>query len=347
MSHSTEQASLPPARLRRRRAHRRVAKRRGQKLIIVPLDGSELSERAIAVALQLARRTKRPGWIELVHVHTVGAFAPNAPATDTAWENDRAAEMRADVATMAQALARRTKLRVTSATLRGPAAGSIVAYATDRSADLIVMSTHGRSGVKRAFLGSVTEDVLHQSPIPVLVVPSAGATGRRSAGLLFRTILVPIDRASAAPPALRQARALGTRRKTSYTLFTAVPPRFVVSPPPYPATGIVLDRDQLARITATAISQLGRVAARARAAGEVVEVRVEARDQPAPAIVEAAVQLQADLIVLPTHQRSGLSRAFLGSVADSVVRAAAVPVLVFRVAAHTESPGTSAPEWRV
>lgn len=140
--------------------------------IMVAMDGSPFAERALPIACQLARGAGESGRIELVHVHQRANLGHNAAVVDPTWENDRAAEMNVDLGSVAKALARDTKLPVTAVTLRGGAAESLTRYAAERNADLLVMTTHGRSGIKRAFLGSVTEQVLRDAETPVLVVPS-------------------------------------------------------------------------------------------------------------------------------------------------------------------------------
>lgn len=143
--------------------------------IIVPLDGSPFAEHALPLACLIARQAGTRGRVELVHVHDPGVYAANAPALEPAWENERAAEMSVDLDAVAARLAAETKLRVTAVTLRGRVAESIAVHAAERGADLIVMTTHGRSGIKRAILGSVTERVLRTAAVPVLVVPSPEA----------------------------------------------------------------------------------------------------------------------------------------------------------------------------
>lgn len=141
-------------------------------LIMVALDGSPFAARALPLATALARRAGKPARIELVHVHDPGVYAANAPALDPGLENERAAEMNVDLQGVATKLAEEANLHVTAVTLRGRVAQSIALHAAERGADLLVMTTHGRSGIKRALLGSVTEQVLRTTSLPVLVVPS-------------------------------------------------------------------------------------------------------------------------------------------------------------------------------
>lgn len=141
--------------------------------VMVALDGSSFAERALPFACAIARQAGERGEVELVHVHDLGAYAPNAPMVEPRWENERAGEMRLDVERRAARLAAETDLRVSAVTLRGRVVESLTMHAMERGANLLVLTTHGRSGLKRALIGSVTEQVLRVAKTPVLVVPTS------------------------------------------------------------------------------------------------------------------------------------------------------------------------------
>ena len=142
-------------------------------LVMVALDGSAFAERALPFACAIARQAGDDSRVELVHVHDVGVYAANASAIDPGWENERAGEMSRDLEKTAAALAAETNLRVSAVTLRGRVAESITTHAAEHGADVIVITTHGRSGIKRALMGSVAEQVLRTAKTAVLVVPSS------------------------------------------------------------------------------------------------------------------------------------------------------------------------------
>lgn len=140
--------------------------------IIVPLDGSDLAAEALVHARELARRLDLP--IHLVRV--VDAYVLNrigatglafdyGTVTELVEEEDQDATAFIDqqVATL-----RREGLDVTGAVVHGPVASAIVASAEPD--DLIVMASHGRTGIQRWFLGSVAEEVLRQATVPVLLI---------------------------------------------------------------------------------------------------------------------------------------------------------------------------------
>jgi nucleotide-binding universal stress UspA family protein len=139
------------------------------KKILIPLDGSELAEKAIAHAAGLAKCTGAE--LELLRVAQL--YLPNyyfeAPIdAEDLIQRDRD-EATAYIAKITDQL-KAQGLTVTSSIGQGAVADVIVDYAESTGADLIVMSTHGRAGVQRWLLGSVADRVLHGAKAPVLLV---------------------------------------------------------------------------------------------------------------------------------------------------------------------------------
>ena len=306
--------------------------------IIVPLDGSPTSETALPLALALARRAGSP--VTLVHVHDVGVIVANAPMVDSAWEDDRAMEMRDTFRAMAERLSRDTGLRVSAVTMRGLPAPSLVQHAVDANAGLIVMSTHGRSGVSRAWFGSVAEEVIHSAQTPILVVRAGDHARADVTEPLFRHVLLPIDREQSGAEAVQHALALGTAGQTTYTLLTVVATAPVV-PPPLSTLVFTANSPSAEHPGAAARSLLERLAEPARTSGAAMDVRVVTHERAAPAILEMA-ESHVDLIVMPLHRRGKYSRTLFGSVADKVMRGAFVPLLLFAASRVDEELPTDA-----
>jgi nucleotide-binding universal stress UspA family protein len=298
--------------------------------ICVPLDGSALAEDAIPFAIAIARRCGADGHVELAHVHEQGVIVANAPMTDGAWEDNRAAAMDATMQALAARLTTETQVQVGAITLRGPVVQSLVQHVADRGIRLIATTTHGRTGFSRAWFGSITESMLHLATVPVLIVRVGEHQRANVSEPLFRHVLLPIDRATSGADALEHALKLGTRDMTRYTLLTVVHPQFT-APLPYSNTPVIEEYDDAERRRADAMTLLAQIAARYRTSGTPVDCRVETHAQPARAILDVAQQTDVDLIVLPTHSRRAASRALLGSVADKVLRGADVPLLVVPV----------------
>jgi nucleotide-binding universal stress UspA family protein len=149
--------------------------------VVVPLDGSELAERALPHAEELARLTGAPlhlvRVIDLTRSPAYGAFGMYAGADAMA-----AVEKEMDqgyLDQVAQGLSSRG-VQATVEILRGPTARTLLGLA--RPGDVIVMATHGRTGPTRWFLGSVAEEVVRHAPVPVLLVRPQAQTASEATG---------------------------------------------------------------------------------------------------------------------------------------------------------------------
>ena len=140
------------------------------KRILVPLDGSKFAESVLPTAEMLA--TCGGGQIELlrVAVHpSTFVYVPDPAALADLYDSDRThcytylQGVVADVET-------RAGLHAETAVLEGPVADAILDYAKESGADLIVMSTHGRTGMERWLLGSTAEKVVRGAHVPVMLI---------------------------------------------------------------------------------------------------------------------------------------------------------------------------------
>lgn len=139
------------------------------KKILVPLDGSRLAEAAIDTAIDLA---VGPFTLDLIRA----AEAQSLPGVDpTEMQVQVIREAEEYLASVRDGLARRGFTKVDTAVWYGPAAAAIIESARLKKADLIVMSSHGRSGLGRLMLGSVAESVLRGTTVPVCIVRAPGA----------------------------------------------------------------------------------------------------------------------------------------------------------------------------
>lgn len=137
--------------------------------IVVALDGSQCSEQALEVALKLAESEgAQLAVCSVVDPVMIVGTAPQAPAMGQVIQ-DMEADARRLVAD-AVAKAQQAGLTASGETRCGVPAHQILTFAKQSGADAIVMGTHGRGGLKRLLMGSVAETVLHESPVPVVVV---------------------------------------------------------------------------------------------------------------------------------------------------------------------------------
>ena len=197
----------------------------------------------------------------------------------------------------------------------------LVAYAEDQDIDLVVMGTHGRRGVRRMLLGSVTEEVVRKAPCPVLTVRTDAE--EEDPKQAVRRILVPVDFSEASEVAVQHATEIAKTYGAELDLLHVVeevvyPSAYGVEPPYVPSSNVV------ARVE----KALGTMA---REDIGYDNVQVSARIGYAPAtILDYVESNDVDLIVLATHGRTGLDRMLLGSVAERVIRQAPTPVFIVK-----------------
>jgi nucleotide-binding universal stress UspA family protein len=215
----------------------------------------------------------------------------------------------------------------------GNPADEILALAREHAASLIVMGTHARHGIARMFIGSTTEAVLRGSTSPVLTLRSDPAPGREAEPCIQR-VLVAVDDSPPSDAALAAAYALPAGDRRELLVYSVVE----LEAPPGLAAAAAYERERHAEARATIERAIGA----ARAHGfEVQGCALEGK--PADVIIEAARKHNVDLIVVGSHGRRGLRRFFLGSVAEHIVRNAAVPTLVIRTAAADVAADPRAP----
>ncbi|MEO7732608.1 MAG: universal stress protein [Kofleriaceae bacterium] len=194
-------------------------------------------------------------------------------------------------------------------------------------ADLVIVGSQGSTGLARILLGSVAERVVRHAQTPVLVARPSSGSGQ---------ILVGTDFSDPTLPAVAAAAAEAKLGKRNLTILHAIEVPFVASTTfsylSVPFGGVAyggLDSASMAAIEKAVDRSIGEVLSQIDAADAQRSVVWGA---PGPAIVQAAVRLAAELVVVGTVGRTGLDRVLLGSTAEKVVRAAPCSVLVVRLA---------------
>jgi nucleotide-binding universal stress UspA family protein len=294
------------------------------KTVLVATDGSEPAARALTFAIGLARKH---GATLVLCTSVDTSAAISSCASPYGFDAGRAIQALEGAAReiLVRASATATVAGVAHATmlLSGSAAAAILDCAEAERCDAIVVGTHGRGAVKRLFLGSTAADVLRRSNVPVFIVPPhADARFALAAG----RVLVAVDASEPGDAALNFAESLAQSEGASLVLCTAVDTRDLVSK----ASDYGYDgRPLLSDMRQSADAVLERASEHAAARHVTCEQSV-VNGEPAGSIAAAAAVQGAGMIVIGTHGRRGLERLFLGSVAEGVVRQAAVPVAVVR-----------------
>jgi nucleotide-binding universal stress UspA family protein len=306
--------------------------------ILVPLDGSTFGEAALPLALSLARKAKAS--LRFVHVHE--SLAPVAPNLAQRWpvlEDTLNPMMKQRDRVYLEGVANRvakTGVSVDSVLLEGPIADAILEDARAKEIGLIVMATHGRGALARAWLGSVADELVRRMPVPVILVRPSEVKPDLEREQSVHRLVIPLDGSSLAEKIIEPAVEIGTLTKAQFTLVRVIPPMVFASAPVDSALPI-FDRSILQRLETyhkedqqEAQKYLEGIAQRLRARSLNVTVQVVSHEQPAVAILDEVKGKRADLVALATHGRSGWNRLVLGSVADKVIRGASIPVLILR-----------------
>lgn len=304
------------------------------KRILTPLDGSTLSEgilpyvRALAPAfgarVDLLRTYQNLAY-ELTPEDDVDSVSIMAALEPLATRlHNQAQSYLEHVAHGLRGLGVHTIVDVRS----GPAAIHIVNEADAVEDTVVAMSTHGRTGLGRWIMGSVTDRVLHTTMAPLLVVhPERGAPSVDSTAEIG-TLIVPLDGSDLAemvlPIATEVAKALGSQVILAETV--GVPSGYYPEDDGAAITGVGV----VGQMEDQAEEYLGIRAAEMRREG-VAEVRTTVtRGSPAAEIEELARATPDSMIIACTHGRSGVGRTVLGSVTDRLARHSGHPSLIVR-----------------
>ena len=309
--------------------------------VIVPLDGSELSEQALPYARLVAASLSAP--IELVQAFDIlppGLLGPRARAV--VGQLEQAARQHAE--TSLESARQRLESdghSVSIATQRGPASDVIVARAGTDPTALVVMCTHGRGGITRWVMGSVTDKALHTMPNPMLIVRAAAATGAGTPPppASLQAIVTPLDGSPLSELALPHAVSIAAALTAAIVVLRVTPTESHYRRElalAAPEMGAMVDFDpatpaeMVAEDTATVAQYLDGIRARLEAehAHGVTAEHIR-NDNIAQSIIERAAA-QPSLVAMTTHGRSGVGRVVMGSVTDRVIRYSNTPALVIR-----------------
>jgi Universal stress protein UspA and related nucleotide-binding proteins len=296
--------------------------------ILVPLDRSPLAEQAVGQAVAIAKRSD--AGIDLVLVHEP---APIDGLTDDEWYGRQWKDELAYLGSIASEIEVGSNVVATFAAPEGDAVDEICRRAVEVDADLIVITSHGRTGLSRAWLGSVADGVMRHAKMPVLMLrPVEGKAGRRIASGVFKHLLITLDGSSLSEEILSPALALAKAEGARVTLLRVIPPVPMVLPdagliasyssaiPDTGATQALVDEAKI---------HLKILAEKVAAQDFEVHAHVMVSSHVATAIIDFSVTHGVDLVALSTHGR-GTSRFVMGSVADKVIRASRLPVLLQR-----------------
>jgi nucleotide-binding universal stress UspA family protein len=301
--------------------------------IMLPVDGSHFSELALPLAVRIAKRSDAR--LHLVRVHVPAVPTAEAAVSDNYDELVR--DWERDALNVACARARDAGVNATSELLEGPVVAGLQRYIEAAGIDLVVMTTHGRSGIKRAVMGSVAEQCVRKTEIPILLIHPRSEQDAVATDLAtMKRILVQLDGSEESEAVL--PHVIGLARLSGAHLILA---RVASAPFDIAVTiGPEALRDYLERMREEADQYLAGIQKTMPDDLEVSRTSLTAERAP-EGIMTAAQEQHADMIAMATHGRSGWARIAVGSVAETVLHKSTTPVLLIKGA--TTAPTSAAP----
>jgi nucleotide-binding universal stress UspA family protein len=295
--------------------------------IVIPIDFSEMSAQAIQIAKGLARRFGAS--IHLAHVRQFNYAADFvAPAPPMVPFSFMPYEQNAEQTALKALKKVASECGISSAAcdvLSGaPPFDEICRLGQTIPADLIVMPTHGRTGLKHVFLGSTAERIVQHSSCPVLVTRGNRAQSKNGSRFKIKTILVPTDFSSCSREGLRYAITFANEFGAKIILLHATYLGYV-----YSCEGTVIyDIPGLQKAARKTAERKMRELVRSVNFGPVKFETGFSDGSPALDICVYAKDHEVDLIITSTHGFTGLKHVLIGSIAEQVVRHAPCSVLV-------------------
>ncbi len=285
--------------------------------ILIPLDGSRLAELALPYAEELAGTFSSE--VDLVCV-CEPAESQYRPLHQLYIE--KMAEL------MENHIKGDTEVKVKSAVLLGEPAEEIVDYAKKSGVNLIIMVSHGRSGIMLWAMGSIINKVLQRISMPMLLIRAKAPSLKVSQGKMFNRILIPLDGSETGEAALPYIGELTKKLEPEVILLQ------VVAPGQHVHTIGGLDyvpftEQQVELMRADAKQYLEKVSKKLTGTKGAIKSEVRIGDA-AKEIIKLADETNTSLVAISTHGRSGIRQWIFGNVAHKVLQGGNTPILLVR-----------------
>lgn len=287
--------------------------------ILVPLDGSELAEVSLPFAEELAGRLGS----EVTLVHVIKSVDDPQLPMHKSYIQKIIETVKRDAKKHLEKPGGKT-IKIESVILVGHPAKEILDYADKEGIGLIIMSTHGRTGIKRWALGSVADKVVRASNQPVALIRCGGACAKLREKGIINKALVSLDGSKRSEAIIPYIEELASKLKAEVVLLHLWEPDYYT-----------ITEERLARMKSSkesAEDYIGQMAAKLKQKGIVAKSDFRALDggTEAEEILKVADEINADIVAMSTHGRSGVGRWAMGSVAEKVIQIGSTPVLLVR-----------------
>ncbi len=294
--------------------------------ILVPLDGSQLSEKILTHIETLAQRTNA----KIIMLQVVPFFWPSE-FKHVREMGDKMDKEAADYLFVRNARLGEKGIKGEVCVCKGHVPEAICDFGREKMVDLIAMSTHGRGGIKRWALGSVANKVIQTSSVPLLLYNIAGEKVTPSH---YQNVLIPVDGSlfseNVFPQAKKVVELFHAKVWFLYVINTHLMESFTV-------LGDNISEKELTENIQNYFSTLKTRLKETKATNYEVVIK---KGDPAETICNFAEENEIDLIAMSTHGRGGITRWSLGSVTDKVVRGSTKPVLLIRAVGENRTKQT-------
>jgi nucleotide-binding universal stress UspA family protein len=290
------------------------------KKILVPVDFSEPSKKAVTYGLTLAGQFKAK--LILAHIVPGGSALPYAFPTDTFGLEKAQEEMARREIQDLVGPEYRGRFDIQTLVKTGTIDEELLGIVKDEAVDLVVIGTHGRRKLSRLFIGSVAEHILRKVPVPVLTV--AHVDEKHTIGLVsLQRVLYATDLSESSDTGLKCAIELARTAGAQLTVLHVVYYRDRKLWAPDSIPGFEEEQNTLVQEIRKKIADA--VVLDSQQAAQIEALVVEGK--PFEKILEVAQERGVDIIVLNLQSKSMVERALIGSTAERVVRLAPIPVL--------------------
>lgn len=303
--------------------------------ILIPLDGSLLAECVLPHASAIARAFNSR--VMLLRALDRNQAAEKAQLFDLLnWQiNKTGAKMYLE---KTSARLQKSGLRVEVTVLEGLVAESITDFAQSQGMKLIILSSHGRSGLSQWGLSSVTQKIIFGAPTSVLIIRAHQPTASDLDERLYTQIMVPLDGSRRAENVLPMVTALARFHQSRIHLVHIVRAPEMARQMPLAREDVDLSNRIIARNREEAIRYLDQVRLHSPLEGIDVETHLLTGDNAASALHEFADQEHIDLVVLSAHGYSGNNRWPYGSMVNNFILYSKVPLIIVQDLPAKEEP---------
>jgi nucleotide-binding universal stress UspA family protein len=298
------------------------------KKILVPLDGSELAEVALPYAEEIALKINS----EVNLLQVVPQFYGLYKADGEIYEQVPYIEEKMGILSIkAKDYLDKVAMRLldkginaVTAVRTGLAVNEVGGLAKETNTDIIIMSTHGRTGIGRWAMGSVANKIVRSSERPVILIRAKDAHPEVRQKDILDKILVPLDGSKESEAVIPYIERLAIEFNIEVTLL------HMLAPDPYIYSAKQFDLMESHKIYAK--NYIESIASKLEQKGIVAKAmfREVTMGYEADEIIKLADKIQADLVAMSTHGQSGVNRWILGGIADRVLHGGNTPLLLLR-----------------